>query len=116
MALRGVHARTGADGSLPEEMCLRALLQPVVDVDVDFLVIEGNQPGDWQQRQGWEGIRPREISVQLTADLDRPVLARASLIRARGPRVARAQVTEVDRRAVEVRARREPRLEHQHRR
>src|SRR3954470_9749370 len=40
-ALRGVHARAGASGSLPEEVCLRALLQPVVDVDVHFLVVEG---------------------------------------------------------------------------
>ena len=96
------------------EVRLRTRQPLVVQHDVDLLVVERDEAGDRQDLTRRVVVRPCQIGMHCIARDDRPVAARAPLVRALGHGVRRAQVIEVHGGAVEVVARREAGLEKHH--
>src|SRR5258706_15357519 len=89
-----------------------------VDVDVDLLVVEGDQSGGRLHLAGREVVGPREILVAVThliTNAYRPVAAGDALVRARRLGTGGHEVLEGDVGPIEVVAGRQAGLEHQYR-
>jgi hypothetical protein len=58
----------GKDRSVLREVGGRAVESLPGEEDVDFLVVEGDQPGDGQQLPGREVVAPGDVGMSRTAD------------------------------------------------